>query len=197
MPCKKRSQNGKQVSHRPDEAAQKPSPSAKSNQLFQFKITLLEITPLIWRRIQVPDCTLAVLHEVIQVAMGWENCHLHQFIIDGVRYGVPEPELKLKNEDKVLMSQIVPRRTRDFVSDTNTTSATAGCTRLSSRVIHPMSWGRIFRYASTDHEHVHRKMWAGHMAMTSFWRRLPIPSTNGTLSCSNGSVVNSTQRNMM
>src|ERR1700681_4131032 len=31
---------------------------ANTDLLFQFKITLLDFTPAIWRRIQVPDCTL-------------------------------------------------------------------------------------------------------------------------------------------
>jgi hypothetical protein len=114
MPSKKRSQNGKQVSHKPNQAAQRRSRTDKSNLLFQLKITLLEITPPIWRRVQVLDCTLGDLHKVIQAAMGWENCHLHRFIIDGVRYGVPEPELKLRNEGKVLLSQIVPKGDKGF-----------------------------------------------------------------------------------
>jgi len=114
MPSNKRSHNDKQISHEPKKAVPKKSRTDKSNLLFQFKITLLEIKPLIWRRVQVLDCTLGVLHEVIQAAMGWENCHLHQFIVDGVRYGVPEPELRLKNEDKVLLSQIVPKGGKGF-----------------------------------------------------------------------------------
>lgn len=76
MPSKKQTQNGKQGSHKPKQAAKKATITDKSN-LFRFKITLLEIKPPIWRRIQIPDCTLAVLHEVIQAAMGWENCHMH------------------------------------------------------------------------------------------------------------------------
>jgi Plasmid pRiA4b ORF-3-like protein len=116
MPSNKRSHNGKQVSHRPNQTVPKGNGTDKSNLLFQFKITLHESKPLIWRRIQVPDCTLAVLHDVIQAAMGWENCHLHRFIIDGVQYGVPEPELKLKNEDEVMLSQIVPKGGKGFRS---------------------------------------------------------------------------------
>ena len=64
----------------------------KTDLLFQFKITLLDIKPAIWRRIQVPDCTLADLHEYIQAAFGWGNYHLHQFEIDGVRYSQPAPD---------------------------------------------------------------------------------------------------------
>ena len=58
--------------------------------LYQFKITLNESNPPIWRRIQVKNCTLDKLHEHIQTAMGWTNSHLHQFKIEGERYGDPE-----------------------------------------------------------------------------------------------------------
>lgn len=50
--------------------------------IYQFKITLLDTDPAIWRRIQVPDTyTFEQLHGAIQTAMGWENCHLHMFRI--------------------------------------------------------------------------------------------------------------------
>jgi len=61
-----------------------------TERLYQFKITLLEANPPIWRRIQVRQCTLDKLHQHIQTAMGWTNSHLHQFEIDGERYGDPE-----------------------------------------------------------------------------------------------------------
>jgi hypothetical protein len=61
-----------------------------SERLYQFKITLLETNPPIWRRIQVKESTLDKFHERIQTAMGWTNSHLHQFKIDGERYGDPE-----------------------------------------------------------------------------------------------------------
>lgn len=91
----------------------------KANDLFQFKITLANIKPPIWRRVQVPDYTLASLHEVIQVVMGWQNCHLHLFIIDGERYGPQLPndfedELNMKDEDAVLLSEIVPKDGKRF-----------------------------------------------------------------------------------
>lgn len=61
-----------------------------SERLYRFKITLLESQPPIWRRIQVKDFTLDKFHERIQTAMGWTNSHLHQFEVDGERYGDPE-----------------------------------------------------------------------------------------------------------
>ena len=61
-------------------------PVSQSDRPIQLKISLRECRPTIWRRIQTKDCTLGVLHELIQTAMGWQNCHMHQFIVDGERY---------------------------------------------------------------------------------------------------------------
>lgn len=64
--------------------------TSTTRRLFQFKITLRGIEPGIWRRIQVLDHTLDRLHEHLQIAMGWTNSHLHEFIIQGRRCGDPE-----------------------------------------------------------------------------------------------------------
>lgn len=46
----------------------------------RLKITLADIEPPIWRRVEVvASTTLKDLHAVIQAAMGWENYHLYQF----------------------------------------------------------------------------------------------------------------------
>lgn len=61
-------------------------------QIFQLKITLRDIRPPIWRRIQVPaDIKLGKLHRVIQDAMGWTDSHLHAFRVGTENYGVPDP----------------------------------------------------------------------------------------------------------
>ncbi len=47
---------------------------------------------MISRRLLVrSDSTIADLHSILQIVMGWEGYHLHQFIIRGKRYGVPQP----------------------------------------------------------------------------------------------------------
>ena len=54
---------------------------------YQLKITLLGSKPPIWRRLLVPsDMTLLELHEALQVAMGWQNCHMHSFRIGRAEY---------------------------------------------------------------------------------------------------------------
>jgi hypothetical protein len=48
---------------------------SEAPEILQFKIWLLGISPMIWRRVQVSaTMTLRELHGVIQVVMGWEGC---------------------------------------------------------------------------------------------------------------------------
>lgn len=54
----------------------------KFNNIYQFKITLKGIKPLIWRRIQVPETySFWDLHMAVQDSMGWTDSHLHNFEI--------------------------------------------------------------------------------------------------------------------
>ena len=59
--------------------------SYRSRSIYQLHIQLEEIEPAIWRRIIVPGkISLARLHRLLQLAMGWENYHLHLFTIGEV-----------------------------------------------------------------------------------------------------------------
>jgi len=88
---------------------------AKSRALYQLKITLRDIHPPIWRRIQVwEDTTLAQLHTILQIVMGWEDYHLHEFVIGRRLYSVPDPdddmnERKVVDESHVPLGEVVPR----------------------------------------------------------------------------------------
>lgn len=47
-----------------------------ARKVFQFKITLLGVEPVVWRRIQISDlCSFWDLHVAIQDAMGWLDYH--------------------------------------------------------------------------------------------------------------------------
>jgi hypothetical protein len=87
----------------------------KDGVLIQLKISLLDITPTIWRRIQVKDCTLDDLHEHIQTAMGWTNSHLHQFEIKGRRYGNPDvlddgfEDFECIDSTEAMVSHVLPK----------------------------------------------------------------------------------------
>lgn len=57
-------------------------------QIYQIKVRLLGISPMVWRRILVPaSTTLRELHGILQVAMGWEGIHLFLFDVHAVSYG--------------------------------------------------------------------------------------------------------------
>ncbi len=61
--------------------------------IFELEIVLEEVRPPVRRRVQVPgEASLATVHEVVQSAMGWTHSHLHEFEVDGRRYGVPDPD---------------------------------------------------------------------------------------------------------
>ena len=58
-----------------------------------LKITLEGITPVVSRTLEVPtDIRLDRLHLVIQGAMGWENCHLYEFMAGQDRWSLPDPD---------------------------------------------------------------------------------------------------------
>ena len=66
----------------------------------QFKITLKDIDPPIWRRILVPEkFNFWELHVAIQDAMGWLNYHLHVFLVRKkdsqalIEIGIPDENL--------------------------------------------------------------------------------------------------------
>ncbi len=57
-------------------------PSPMQPAVVQVKVWLLGISPMVWRRLLVPDtCTLRELHGMIQVAMGWEGIHPYPFCL--------------------------------------------------------------------------------------------------------------------
>jgi hypothetical protein len=47
---------------------------------FRVRLDLSGAEPPVWRRLELPgDLDLPALHDVIQSAMGWYDCHLHRF----------------------------------------------------------------------------------------------------------------------
>ena len=54
--------------------------------ILRMKISLADIKPLIWRRIEVKDdITFYELHHIIQIVTGWWNAHLFEFKINNTK----------------------------------------------------------------------------------------------------------------
>lgn len=80
---------------------------------FRLKITLDHTQPPIWRSIETPDCTLDWVHEMIQVAMGWENAHLHAFQVGEQYLGPPEMD-DAENEETVTLGELFASGVKKF-----------------------------------------------------------------------------------
>lgn len=96
-------------------AASGPPPGAA----YQLKIVLHDVRTRVWRRVVVPaDVTLDVLHEVVQVAMGWNDAHLHVWEIAGERYGASDPEWDVLEERTVAIADVCAEgETLDYTYD--------------------------------------------------------------------------------
>ena len=80
--------------------------------VYQFTVTLRNIHPPIWRRIQVwEDARLAQLHRALQMVMGWEDYHLYEFRIGGNIYAVPdlEDERKIIDVKRIRVHDVLQR----------------------------------------------------------------------------------------
>lgn len=90
-------------------------------QVYRLKITLRDVRPPVWRRVEVAGTTtLHQLHCVIQEAMGWTDSHLHQVEVEGESYSEPEFGLddfgdrSVKNERRVRLDQLSLRPKQKF-----------------------------------------------------------------------------------
>jgi hypothetical protein len=90
------------------------------NGVYQLKVVLARSRPPIWRRVLVPgDNTLAALHHVLQRVMGWSDDHLHDFVIQGARYGrtargIDFGDPELLDENRAALKDVLPAAGKSF-----------------------------------------------------------------------------------
>ena len=86
--------------------------------VYYLRVNLQDAKPPIWRDFLVPsNLTLEDLHYVIQTVMGWENCHLHQFIAEKMLYtedlntstDISEFDTVDRSEKAYTVSQLLPK----------------------------------------------------------------------------------------
>jgi len=84
----------------------------------ELTVRLDGASPSVWRRIIVPSTiSLAKLHEILQVAMGWEDRHLYLFKVQDRLYGERDPEwdLPIRNAAQAKLDKIAPSADASFV----------------------------------------------------------------------------------
>jgi hypothetical protein len=76
--------------------------------VISLKVTLRGVKPPIWRRLLMPGTmTLGDLHDAIQAVMGWGDCHLHAFVIDGRQYGDQTTTDDVANENRLTLNGVL------------------------------------------------------------------------------------------
>jgi hypothetical protein len=77
---------------------------------YQLKVGLRGAKPPIWRRLLVSaDVSLADLHDIVQVAFGWHDSHMHVFETPYGDFGRADRELGHRAEAPVTLEQVAPR----------------------------------------------------------------------------------------
>jgi hypothetical protein len=98
--------------------ANETSAAESFNQICTVRIELLDTDPLIWREVEVPtSITLKVLHDIVQITMGWLGYHLWEFKIGGRAYGLPIDE----DWETTPRTEAIKVRLRDVLEPRKTT----------------------------------------------------------------------------
>ncbi|MGD9531919.1 plasmid pRiA4b ORF-3 family protein [Pseudonocardia sp.] len=75
----------------------------------RLRITLRDVRPTVLRVVDVPASTrLPELHELLQVAVGWTDSHLHQFVVGGDVYGPPDPDATWQRDETAVELRNLP-----------------------------------------------------------------------------------------
>lgn len=119
-------------------------------QIFRFKIVLDHTEPAVWRRIEVGShITFYQFHMMIQEAMGWENCHLHEFRDGELTIGDTREEVcefgdppQWEERDKAISAYFSPDRRRigytyDFGDDWTHTILLEDIVLVQADVVYP------------------------------------------------------------
>ena len=88
-----------------------PASRWDDDDILQLKISLDQVRPPVWRRVQMPAGTsLGDLHRVNQVAFDWDGDHLHVFTVDEIHYSDPTYELMdCADEETTTLGSVLPR----------------------------------------------------------------------------------------
>jgi hypothetical protein len=82
-----------QVGTGPDQPGRReppPLPDGAAATIHRVKVSLRGAKPPVWRRLELPsEMRLDVMHEALQTAFGWYDCHYHQFETACGDYGDP------------------------------------------------------------------------------------------------------------
>ncbi|NGO54764.1 plasmid pRiA4b ORF-3 family protein [Allomesorhizobium camelthorni] len=78
--------------------------------MYEIRIELLDLEPVVWRTVLVPDdMPLVGLAAVVQGAVGWQASHMFGFEIDGKRYDIKLDDDDLDDQESLAMEGVIVR----------------------------------------------------------------------------------------
>ncbi|WP_323747516.1 plasmid pRiA4b ORF-3 family protein [Catenulispora rubra] len=115
--------------------------------VYRLRVDLRGAKPPIWRRLEVAgDTTLAELHRILQIAFGWDDCHMHCFETDFGTFGIPDPDLGHRAEQGATLEQVLAENgkmtyTYDFGDSWDHIITVESVTPLAEGVAYPRCTG--------------------------------------------------------
>jgi len=153
----------------------------RPQEIYQIKVTLLGTDPPIWRQLLVPAALiLEQLHHVLQLAMGWEDSHMHEFRIGQQRFGKPDPMERALGGPRTASERM--------------TSAIAGNIKSSWRNASHPNRGALTLPAWPVNDTGRPKTVAVYQGSTTCWKRSAPRSMSSTRSSWSGWAMASIQR---
>jgi Plasmid pRiA4b ORF-3-like protein len=149
----------------------------------RLKVTLLQVKPPVWRRIEVAsNIKLAELSGVLEAAMGWLGGHLHAFKADGVLYEIPDDDSfgvpPPRDERKARLGDVLPVVTSKMRWDYDFGDGWEHDVVVES--IEPMSARAPLPCASRANAPVRPTTVVGRGATATFWQRSVTRPTRNT-----------------
>jgi hypothetical protein len=90
-----------------------PEVSIDDDVVYSLKISLDQSKPLIWRRILIKSVSLEILHHILQLAMGWDDSHLHGFEVRKTRVPLVDDGAAV-DESGISIAQLDVAKIRKF-----------------------------------------------------------------------------------
>ena len=160
----------------------------------ELSVRLEHVEPAVWRDLLVPGTDRpSRIADILLIAMGWNNSHLHQFLIGDARFGMHADDWEDDEIDEATVSLLEPSE-MNAGSYSSTTSATAGNTRSTCvRSRKPISRSPS-RCAPRELAPALLTTWAAPMAIGSSSGRSRTPNIPNTPTFSSGQGQPSTDR---
>lgn len=95
-------------------------PSQSLRSIYQLKVTLKGSKPPIWRRFEIASSDdLEDLHITLQIVMGWQDEHLHEFSQGNNRYGLPDEDYPsdILHENDFRIEQVLKKEKDKLIYD--------------------------------------------------------------------------------